>query len=250
MLTDGQLRIEPPADILDATRAWLRQVQPVLGHEFLAAYLTGSVLTQGFDPAHSRVNLLVVCRALDPDLLERLGSAIPTTRRAPHFEPLFVSRRQVEKSLDAFPIEWLEIQERHLRIEGEDVLGSLEVPRRFLRLQLEHELRGRHLRLGQTLLLSARQPRVLQETLSAAASGFATHCRTLLRLRGESPSAHTAQVIERVADLFSLDAQGLLAAHLVRYGGRRYKGDEIRALYKRFLVEVGRLVDAIDGLEA
>jgi hypothetical protein len=55
-------------------------------------------------------------------------------------------------------------------------------------------------------------------------------------------------VIERVAELFELDAQGLLSAHLVRYTSRRHRPAEILPLYQRFLVEIDRLIAAIDGL--
>jgi hypothetical protein len=55
-------------------------------------------------------------------------------------------------------------------------------------------------------------------------------------------------MIQRVADLFRVDAQGLLVAHLVRYSSRRYKAAELLSLYQKFLTEVDRLVNAIDQL--
>ena len=247
MLT-RELRIEPSAEILEATRAWLGQIRPALGGEFLSAYLTGSVLTQGFDAKRSQVNVLVVARTLDVTVLDAVRKAVPVGKKPPHFDPLFLTRVQIEKSLDAFPIEWLEIQERHLRIEGDDVFESIEVPLTYLRLQCEHELRGKHILLRQAYLASGKQPAELGRVLRANASSFATLYRTLLRLRGETPPADTSQVIERVAQLFGVDAQGLLVAHLVRYTGRRYAAPEMLAHYRKFLAEIDRLVNAIDQL--
>ena len=240
--------MEPAASTLTATRQWLAPVREALGPEFLAAYLHGSVLTQGFDERRSRVNVLVVSRALNLDILDAVGRALPGDRKPPHFSPLFLTTRQMEKSLDVFPIEWIDIKERHLLIEGHDVLGGHEVPRSNLRLQLEQELREKLITLRQAYLAHARRPEALEDVLRSAASSFATLCRSLLRLRGESPPAHTPQVIERVADVFGLQAPGLLSAHLVRYGEGRRKGAEVLGLYRRFLVEVERLVDAIDEM--
>jgi hypothetical protein len=248
MLTHGELRIEPSAETLAAARGWLDPVRAVLGPEFLSAYLTGSVLTQGFDPKHSRINLLVVARALEPQTLTRLRAGIAPTKKPPHVDPLFLSRGQIEKSLDVFPIEWLDIQERHLRIEGEDLFQSLEVPRTYLRLQCEHELRGKHIQLRQTYLLSSRNASDLERTLKASASSFAALFRTLLRLRQEPVPADHAHVIQRVADVFGLEAPALLGAHLARYSGRRYAADEITTIYARFLEAIDRLVNAIDQL--
>src|SRR5262245_29813514 len=108
----AELRIEPPPGILAGARQWLDPVRTALGSDFLAAYLSGSVLSQGFDPAHSHVNVLVLARELGPETLDRIARAILPARKAPHYEALFFTRRQIEKSLDAFPIEWLDIFER------------------------------------------------------------------------------------------------------------------------------------------
>ncbi|HEY2955549.1 MAG TPA: hypothetical protein VGK89_09925 [Candidatus Eisenbacteria bacterium] len=248
MMTESRPRIEPLPEILEASRRWLEPVRKTLGPEFLAAYLTGSALGQGFDPRRSRVNLLVVARTLDTDMLDRLSRAIPTPRRAPHFQPLFLTRRQIEKSLDVFPIEWIEIQERHLLLEGEDVVAGLQVPRTHFRLQLEHELRGKHIQLRQTLLAAASHPATLERTLRDSASSFAALFRSLLRLRGEEPPAAAARVFERVADVFQLDAAALLVPHLLRHSGRAARRAEVPRGYRKFLVEVDRLIQAIDEL--
>src|SRR5437667_2285636 len=149
MLADAQLRIQPPPELLQVSRAWLAPVRNALGNEFLAAYLTGSVLTQGFDPRHSRINTVVIARTLEAEMLDRLRETIPTSRKPPHMEPLFLTQRQIENSLDSFPIEWLEMRERHLLLEGEDVLEAFDVPATYLRLQCEHELRARFIQLRQ-----------------------------------------------------------------------------------------------------
>ena len=246
--THSELRIEPPQPIMEATRAWLEPVRGALGNEFLAAYLTGSVLTQGFDPRHSKINIIVIARALDTEVLDRIRVAMPVTRKAPHFDPLLLTKRQIDNSLDSFPIEWLEMRERHLILEGEDMISTLQVPNTYLRLQCEHELRSKHIRLRQAYLASGRKPLILQEVLKGSASSFATLFRTLLRMRGEPAPAAAVELIEKVADLYRLEAEGLLGAHLVRYSARRYKADEIVAIYRKFLAEISRLVIAIDQL--
>lgn len=248
MQTTAERRIEPPAEILAATREWLQPVRAALGSDFLAAYLTGSVLTQGFDPRHSRINVLVISRSLETAVLERLAAAIPVTKKPPHFEPLFMTKQQIAKSVDVFPIEWLEMQERHLILEGENVLQDLEVPRTYLRLQLEHELRGKHIQLRQALLLHSNEPAELVRLLAAAASSYATLFRTLVRLEGEVPPAESARVIERVADLLRLDAAALLIPHMLRYGGHKPTREELGPSYRRFLAEIDRLIAAIDEL--
>ena len=248
MNAQSDIRTEPAAEVVALARKWLTPVRTALGSEFVSAYLTGSVLTQGFDPKHSHVNVLVVATSLDGPRLDAVARSLPAQRKPPLVEPLFLTRRQIEGSLDAFPIEWVEIQERHLRLEGDDVFSGLEVPRTYLRLQCEHELRGKHIQLRQTYLLHRADGAVLARVLRASASGFATLFRTLLRLRSEPLPAEPARVIQRVAELYQLDAQGLLSAHLFRYSARRYKSDEVLVLYHRFLAEVERLIGTLEEM--
>jgi hypothetical protein len=248
MQTHGELRIEPAAEILDRARRWLDPVRAALGHEFLSAYLTGSVLTQGFDPRHSHINLLVVARALDIEALTRLVPSMPAPGKPPRIEPLLLARRQIEHSLDVFPIEWLEIKERHLWLEGEDFLAGLEVSHEYLRLQCEHELRGKHIRMRHAYLTAHDKAPELLGLLRSSASSFATLFRTLLRLRGETPPADNPAVIERLAQLYGLEAQGLLGAHILRYSSSRPPREEVITTFRRFLTEIDRLVLAIDEM--
>jgi hypothetical protein len=240
--------LEPSAELLDAARRWLSPVRAALGPGFVSAYVTGSVLTRGFDPAHSHINLLVIARSLEPDVLDGIAAAAPDPRRKPQVDSLFMAQEQVRASLDVFPIEWLDLIERHLLLEGEDVLAGLEVPLTNLRLQCEHELRAKHLRLRHEYLASAKRGERLAEVLVRMASGFHTLFRTLLRLHGEVPPPNTERVVERVAALFSLDATALLGAHAVRYSAGKPDARQARERYRRFLVEIERLASAIDGL--
>src|SRR2546425_13031613 len=100
MGTPSVMRIEPSNTILTATRHWLEPVRAALGAEFLAAYVTGSALNQGFDERRSRVNVLVVSRSLNLDVLDAVRQKLPEDSKPPHVHPLFVTPRQIEKSLD------------------------------------------------------------------------------------------------------------------------------------------------------
>jgi hypothetical protein len=241
--------IQPAADVMESAKRWLAPVRAGLGAEFVAAYLTGSVLRHGFDPRHSHVNVLVVARTLGAPQLDALSGAV-STRVRPPVDPLFVSRDEIEQSLDVFPIEWAEVQQRHLLLEGTDVFQGLPIAKSALRLQCEHELRGKHLRLRQAFVLARSRPDHLIAAMRGGASGLATLMRTALRLRGETPPAHTPEVIERVASLYALDARALLIPHQLRSTRHRPGRDEMLAHYRTFLAELQRLIAAVDGLPA
>jgi hypothetical protein len=223
-------------------------VRSALGADFVAAYLTGGVLAPGFDPAESRINLLVVARSLDEDSLERLRAAIPVTKKPPRFDPLFLSRGQIEHSLDTFPVEVAELKELHHCLAGDDFLPGLEVTPTLLRLQVERELRGKLIQMRQAYLLSAREPALLAEVLRRAASGYAALFRSLLRLHGETPPVGVTAVVSRVATVFGVDETALLGPQRVRDAAKPPTPDESLAIQRRFLAEMNRLVTAVDAM--
>src|SRR4029077_2096426 len=106
------------------------------------------------------------------EILDAVARSLIETRKAPHFDPLFLTHRQIQKSVDVFPIEWTEIQESHLLIEGHDVLGELQVPRTYLRLQCEQELRAKAIQLRKAYVLGARHPDRLQPRLPGSSPPF------------------------------------------------------------------------------
>jgi hypothetical protein len=156
--------------------------------------------------------------------------------------------QQVQRSLDVFPIEWLDLKERHWRLEGVDLFDSLEVPQTYLRLQIEQELRGKHLRLKQEYLTGAANPERLHAAMARLASGFHTLFRSLIRLHGEAPPASLERVIVRVAEIHDLDAAALQGAHKMRALRKHPGAEETRAIYKAFLTQVERLTSAVDSL--
>src|SRR5258707_695485 len=176
----------PPPGIRMGARHCLEPRRGTLDSEFIAAYLTGSVLPDHFDARHSRVNILIVARTLDLDRLEALAAVMPPGAK-PGFEPLFVTRAQVERSLDVFPIEWFDIVERRFRLEGDDVFAGIEIPRQALSMQCEHELRAKNLRLRQAFVVAHGPAGKLAPALRLTASGLAGLWRTLLRRRAETP---------------------------------------------------------------
>ena len=239
--------LEPVPVVLAAAQRWLAPVQARLGEHFLSAYITGGALNEGFDPLARHVNVLVVTRELPFSELDQLAAAVPPANKPPHIDPLFMTMQQVQRSLDVFPIEWLDLKERHWRLEGVNLFDTLEVPQTYLRLQIEQELRGKHLRLAQEYLTGAAHPERLHAALARLASGFHTLFRSLVRLHGEAPPPNLDRVIERVAQLYDLDAQALMGAHRLRALRKHPGADETRVAFKAFLAQVERLTSAVDS---
>ena len=161
-----------------------------------------------------------------------------------------MTRDEIATSADVFPIEWLDVRERHLLLEGEDVLSGIVVDHECLRRQIEHELRGKHLRLRMMWWLHASRPADLRRALLMQTSGWNAVLRALLRLDGEAAPASHEATVDRVAERHGLSAAALHGALQLRTTRQRVSDAEAKQRYRDFLVEVERLVAIVDGLPA
>jgi hypothetical protein len=150
--------------------------------------------------------------------------------------------------LDAFPIEFLDMQERHRMLLGPDPFAGLHIERHNLRLQCEQELRGKLMKLRQSYVESASSPADLEGILSVAVSSIAVLVRALLRLGGGDPIGATAEVLERAQARFSVSTAALRKAAQLKQGVIRLAGFDLEALYYEVMGEVQELVKVVDAL--
>ncbi len=163
----------------------------------------------------SNINLLVLVDDVDAALLRR---AVPHAKRwrETNAVPLLLAADEWQRAADVFAIELADMHDAHAVLMGTDPVASHGVDRAALRLQAEHELRGRILRLRAGLLAAAGAPDRIGELLLAALPSFATYLRVALRLAGQPVPARMDQVLTAGARLVGADAGGLLAAHAAR----------------------------------
>jgi hypothetical protein len=218
-----------------------------LGPDFLAAYIVGSALAQGFEARHSDIDVLLLARRLTLEALDRLAAA-PLRRGAFRIGPILHTSDQLEHARDVFAVEFSEIRQRHLLIAGTDVVRDLAIPHDALRLQCERALRLRQARLVRAFVRHHRSPETLLRCLVDFSVAFVPLGRSLLRLREEIVPASGAQVIERVADVFGLEPGAFLFPYAVRYGAPRLTGAVVRQRMLAYLGELARLIATTDRL--
>ena len=225
-------------------------VRELYGEDLLAVLLYGSAAAGEHVPGRSDVNVVVVLRKLTPADLRRAAAHLKSWHRRGFATPLFFDPEILHDSLDVFPIEFLDMQERHRTLWGADLLANLVVAQGNLRLQCEQELRGKLMKLRQSYVESAHSPGELERVLMAAASSIAVLARTLLRLGGGDPGGGAEAVLERTEARFGAPTASLRRAWQLKRGAIRLTGSSLEELYQEILQEVQGLVQVVDGLAA
>lgn len=228
--------------------ALARLVSELAGTKAEGLTVYGSLARGTFREGTSDVNLAVVLGDARAETLLELSAPLRAARASVRIEPFLVTRAELPRLCDSFPVKLLDIQRHHHVLCGEDVFASLHLRREDVRLRAEQELRNHQLRLRRAWLFSAAEPAMLAPALRRSASSLLVELETALWLRGTPPSAPTSEAIfSEGAAAFELDADTLRA--LAHFKLEPERGDA-RSLFPRVLALVERLAEIVDGLEA
>ena len=151
---------EIPAAAAQAARELIDLLAAVYGQTLLSLTVHGDALDAG-DPHGGMESVMVLSRielsglqklALEGKRLGRLGIAAP----------LAMTPEDISSSLDSFPLELLEIQQRHVTLNGKDYFADLKIEPADLRLQCEREFKRILMRLRQAVLTAAGRSEILE----------------------------------------------------------------------------------------
>ena len=170
-------------DVNQQVASWSDGFASALGDSLQSVVLYGGLAKGEFMPEHSDVNVLIVLRTIDVQVLDR---AAPLVRQG-GFEfgltAMLLTETDLRDSAAVFPIKFLDMQRRHKVLWGEDPLAKLTVTRDHLRLRCDQELRNLSLRLRQQYIQRTDRSELLQATLNRAVSSLLVNLGVLLELK-------------------------------------------------------------------
>lgn len=224
----------------------VERLKKAAGANLTSVVLFGSAAGGHYEPKHSDLNVLCTLERLDGPALEALRPAVEwwTGRGNPH--PLIFSRDDLRCSADVFAIELLDIKARHKMLYGEDCFAGLHVPMDLHRVELEHELRTKLIRLRQAYMEVSGDSKRLLRLLTDSVTSFLTLFRHTLIALGEEPPAHRHEVLDRLASRLNVDVAPFHAVLDVREEKRRPKDIDITAIGRSYLASVQRIAEEVD----
>lgn len=231
----------------DALARAVSALESRLGSDLLGAVLYGSATGSDFLPGRSDLNVLVLLTRVRLAALEAARDVARRWRRH-RVRPLLMTPADLRSSLDVFPIELAEIQSSRVVLYGEDPFRDLAIRPAHLRLQCEAEVK-RHLIMFRNAVVAGGTGRALEALLARSITGLLPVLRTLLRLLGGSgPPPGRDEAVARVAERTGIDPAPLREALALKRGERRPTAI-LRSLAEAYLLQLERLVEAVDRLK-
>ena len=184
-------RIDPQQVVTDAAAELAALCGPAL--RTLVVY--GSAAGPEFDPARSDVNLAAVLDPLDFAVLQRAAQWWERWRRQRVAAPLLLSTLELDRSRDVFPLELLDLRQRHRTLAGAELFADVAVDRECVRAECEREAKGKLLRLRALYVELAGSTRELHTLMLDSRKSFLHVMRGLLFLLGEPWVADPVAVV-------------------------------------------------------
>ncbi len=224
----------------------VERLKKAAGTNLQSVVLFGSAASGHYQPGHSDLNVLCTVERLDGLALEALRPAVEWWTAKGNPQVLVFTMDELRCSADVFAIELLDIKARHRLLYGGDCFADLEVPMDLHRIELEHELRTKLIRLRQAYMEVSRDSKRLLRLLTDSVTSFLALFRHTLIALGEEPPAHRHEVLDRLAARLSVDVSPFHIVLEIREEKRRPKDVDITAVGRSYVASVQRIADEVD----
>jgi hypothetical protein len=179
------------------------------GVQLLALVIYGPAATASYERRCDVVRSAAVFDAVDWELLWELAGHGVRLARHGLTPPLVFTPNHLRRSCDTFPLEFLEIQQQHVTLFGDDFFAPLVFQDRDLRIQCERELKVISIALHQRLLASGGRKRRLKRFGHELTEHLARTLRGMLWLKGLREPYSNRQVVEHTETLIDRRLPGV-----------------------------------------
>ncbi len=227
---------------------YFKSLKAVHGDNLVSVFLYGSATGTDFVPGVSDINSGLVFRKLDFPALQKSLPVVSEGLKKKIPAPLFLTKESIANALDVFPLEFRDMQENHVIIDGEDVISVLEIKDEHVRLFCEQQIKGRLIRVRQGYLETGLSPQRVSLLLQEALTTLMPVFRNLLRLKGEPLPSSKPEILERLCGVFQLKRDVFLKIHKHKSGEAKIPPDEMAVDLDQFLIELGKLAEQVNVL--
>lgn len=160
-----------------------------------SVHLVGSALTQDYDPKTSDINSVMVLQKMDLKFLELLAPLGKKYGKKGVAAPLIMTPTYIQKSLDVFPIEFLNMKLFHQTVFGEDIFQDVNIENSNLRHQCERELKVKLIGLRQGYISAAGDKNILARGFIDSIAGYMPLFKSIVFLLGKEVPRSNREIL-------------------------------------------------------
>jgi len=211
-------------------------------------HVVGSAVTEDYVDKTSDINSIVVLKEMDLKFLEVLAPLGKKYGKSKVSAPLIMTPTYIERSLDVFPIEFLNFKLIHHTVYGDDILKGLEIKWEDLRHQCEREIKSKLIWLRQGYISAAGDRKILTDGFIRGISGNIPLFRGIILLHGHQPPIRQADVIHRLGEVTGVDTGIFMKVFNAKRDKIKLSVEELNVIFKEYYSATERLGKIIDEI--
>ena len=227
---------------------FVSRLKQAVGENLRSVVLYGSAASGEFDAEFSNLNMLCIVRQTAFAELQKLSPAVEWWTRQKQSAPLVLTREELERSADVFSIEWLDMQQNHRLLFGDDPVTGLRIPMNLHRAQVEYELREKTILLRQHLLHVAGKERALWDLMLRSVPSFGTLFRHALIALGDASPRSKREAAQALASRAKIDPQAFMQLLDIREHKLDRKQLDVNDICTRYLAAIEQVTLAVDTM--
>ena len=230
--------------------AFIDDLRATHGNNLASVVLYGSAAAGDFVPQQSDYNILIALRKITPKDLRTAHASIREWSRMGHPVPVYFTVSELQNAADVFPIEFHQMEVARKVLYGLDVLADLSISDKFLRHQVEYELRSKLILLRRQYIPASASIDGLKNLMAESLASFSALFRAVLMLHGIDPPATKHEIVALTVQQLNLNGAPFEKIFNIREKNFAASLDEItaNALFGEYLEQIESVIDAVDSL--
>jgi hypothetical protein len=236
-------RLDPK--VAEVAKPFFEEVILAGGTRVISIAVVASAVTPDYRHGKSDINSVIVVDAIDTPLLDSIAALGKRFGRKGLAVPLVVTPGYIARSLDSFPLEFLEFQSAHAVVYGDDLFSGLVFDNADVRLAAERGLKGLTVNLQRGYLSCVGDAKRLRDLLVTSLNAAVPLLRGILFYRGISAPATKAECVRAATRALGLSAEPFEKILAMRDGDTP-REDELRSIFKGLYDAIDAQSEAID----
>jgi len=236
-----------PENIKKITTEFLENIQEAFGENLLSVILYGPA-ARGETAKIPYINFMVVVTDNTPSELARCSPLVKKWRKQLITTPLFLDPEYIQRSLDTFTLEFLDMSSAYLVIYGDNFLEDLDFKASEVRSQCERELKGKLLHLRAEYLNLRGDKKGLMDLVDRSLNTFRLIFTGALFLKNIEIPAKIDILLGIVTEEYDLDTSLFKKLRSIAKGEVKVDENEADELFDLYVEELDKLSNAIDKM--
>ncbi|GJL64636.1 MAG: hypothetical protein NPIRA04_32900 [Nitrospirales bacterium] len=226
-------------------RGYLKALRKPLDAQLEGVILYGSLVRGEYVEGHSNINLLLILHECSLANLQHVAQLTEKWRKHGIIPPLLLTEEELRQSVEYFPLEYFEIKDNHVLLEGRDPFLIIHINDQNLGLQCQQELNGNLLRVRQRFVEGYGRPEAIAALLPLSLMALLPCLRGLCRALGHPSGGTSEAFLSNLPHTLQVGESAFLEVLEVKQGLRSPGKHAWPQLFNRYVRDLEQVIHQV-----